>query len=87
MVHMNKHRKVYTSSIYGFDRVEDRIEENLLEFAVRDQINSWRLDEQLTLAEIACRLNAQGIPGKLGGKWYPTTVRNVLRNEIYLTSH
>lgn len=84
MHHMKKHRKVYTSSVYGFDRVGDRFEENLPELAIRDQIVSWRYDERLTLEEIALKLNAQQIPGKLGGKWYPTTIRNVLRNTIYV---
>ena len=34
-----------------------------------------------TLKEIADALNARGIPSRHGGKWYPSSVRNV-RNKI-----
>jgi len=32
---------------------------------------------------IAERLNGKGTPAKQGGRWYPKTVRSVLRNPIY----
>lgn len=32
---------------------------------------------------IADRLNGEGAPAKRGGRWYPKTVRSVLRNPIY----
>lgn len=36
-----------------------------------------------TLTEIAARLNAEGTPTMKGGRWWPETVRSIVRNDIY----
>jgi len=36
-----------------------------------------------SLREIAADLNAAGIPGKRGGKWYASTVNYALNNDIH----
>jgi site-specific DNA recombinase len=36
-----------------------------------------------SINEIARRLNRDGIPTKKGGKWYASTVSNILRNSLH----
>ena len=40
-------------------------------------------EQGLTNRQIADTLNAEGIPGKRGGRWYPATIRYMLDNPKY----
>lgn len=83
MQHMKKHLKAYSPVPFGFDRHGDLFVENDAEQAIRERMLRWRHDDGHTLAEIADILNSHGIPGKAGGKWYPATVRKVLKNSLF----
>jgi hypothetical protein len=48
------------------------------ELAVVDRIKSMRSTGE-TLRAIADVLNSEGIPARRGGKWYPMTIANILR--------
>ena len=75
-------REVYGPTPYGFSRVGDALHEHGDELATIARIQTWAA-EGLSLAAIARQLNAESVPTKRGGKWYPSTVRYLLRNELY----
>lgn len=52
--------------------------------AVVNQIYRWFIDDGLSEAEIAARLNERGIRTDLGRNWTRATVREVLTNEKYI---
>jgi DNA invertase Pin-like site-specific DNA recombinase len=62
---------------YGWD--EDRITINPHEARVVRQMVDWLMDGE-SLAGITRRLNAAGEPTRKGGRWYPTTVKQILMN-------
>lgn len=67
---------------YGYDADGESIVLNHDEQGVIRMIKN--LDNgQYTLREIAALLNAKGISSKKGGRWYASTVRNILRSKIY----
>jgi DNA invertase Pin-like site-specific DNA recombinase len=61
------------------ERAKEALSRSADEFAARigSTVRELR-DQGLTLAVIATRLNAMGVPTARGGAWYPTTVKNVL---------
>lgn len=62
---------------FGFAMVDKELVRIEAESSVIGFIQSLR-DEGLTLRQIADRLNAENIATQRGGKWYATTVKNVL---------
>jgi len=54
------------------------------EIRVIHQIYQWFIDEQISEAEIAARLNSRGIRTDLDREWTRSTVREVLTNEKYI---
>jgi site-specific DNA recombinase len=42
-----------------------------------------RFTETRSFSAVSNELNDQGIPAHRGGRWYPLTIRNMLRNESY----
>ena len=54
------------------------------EVVIVNQIYSWFVDDNLSEAEIADRLNAKGMQTDLGRTWTRATVREVLSNEKYI---
>ena len=62
---------------YGFDRDGDDMIKNASEQAVIADIVTRR-NEGATLTSIADELNERGLQGKAGGKWYASTVKNVI---------
>lgn len=54
------------------------------EVQVVKQIYNWFIDENLTEADIARRLNAMGIKSELGRDWSSATVHEILTNEKYV---
>tara|TARA_Y100001963_G_scaffold65907_1_gene91819 strand:- start:24845 stop:25279 length:435 start_codon:yes stop_codon:yes gene_type:complete len=70
--------KVYNGQLpYGFDRDGDDMIKNASEQAVIADIVTRR-NEGATLTSIADELNERGLQGKAGGKWYASTVKNVI---------
>jgi site-specific DNA recombinase len=65
------------SPAYGYEMVEKKLVKVAIEHEAITLIEQLKADG-LTLQQIADHLNAQNIATKRGGKWYPTTVKNVL---------
>lgn len=82
LAHKKANREAYSPTPLGFDRngaalVPNEREQKTVEF-IREQRAAG-----LSLREIANRLNADGVPTKKGGKWYASTVKYVLENDLY----
>lgn len=75
-------REVYGSIPLGFDRQGNRLEENPAEQEVIQQIRRFN-DQGHSLRGIARRLNAAEVPTKRGARWYASTVRAILRNDLH----
>lgn len=75
-------REAYGPTPYGYERDGDRLHEVEGELATVAKIYKWHA-EGSSLAAIARRLTAEGVPTKRGGRWYPATVRYLLKNKLY----
>ena len=75
-------RRVYGAIPFGYDRRGQELLKNPREQKVLRDISRARHERGLSLAVIAKVLNRKKVPTKKGGKWYPSTVRNLLHNEI-----
>ena len=65
------------SNPYGYEAVEKVLQ------PIRDEAAAIALMQEMkasgeTLQAIADELNIQGIATKRGGKWYPTSIKNIL---------
>lgn len=80
--HKKKHLEAYSPTPYGFDREMDTLKENSMEQATVKQIKAWRA-AGWSLRKIADALNHQGVPAKNGGRWYASTVKYILNNNLY----
>jgi len=63
---------------FGFVETEGRLVKVEQEAQVVAEIIRHR-EKGGTLTEIAEQLNTRGIAGKQGGRWYASTVRNILQ--------
>jgi len=79
--HKKAHDKVYGPVPFGKDRNGDELEANEEELSILEKIRLWR-KQGASYWTIAARLNAHGIKGKGGGKWYAASVRYVLNNAL-----
>lgn len=75
-------REVYGATPYGFVREGDALSEQADELATVAKIHSLHADG-LSLRKIADLLTAEGVPTKRGGRWYGSTVRYLLTNQLY----
>jgi len=75
-------REAYGPTPYGYSREGDMLYEHGSELATVVRRQTWAA-EGSSLAAIARRLNAESVPTKRGGRWYPSTVRYLLRNDLY----
>lgn len=74
--------EAYASTPYGYSREGDTLREHGGELATVARIHTWAA-EGSSLAAIARRLNAEGVPTKRKGRWHPSTVRYLLHNDLY----
>lgn len=80
MAHCRKQGKRISGRLpYGYVLGDDCVSliEDAREQAVLADLRRWR-SSGLSYPAIADRLNAEGIPAKLGGRWLPPSVRSVL---------
>ncbi len=79
-----RHKKaqgmVYAATPFGFEAVDGRLVEDAGESAVVGEIMTMRAAGQ-SLGAIAEQLNARGIEGKRGGRWFPSTVRYLIQRQ------
>jgi len=78
LAYKRKHNEVFNHVPFGFNRSDDMLVPHEGEIAVVDQIRRWR-GRGKTFRDIAAFLNNEGIVAKKGGRWYPASVRKVLR--------
>lgn len=82
--HKKEKGEVYASIPFGFDRQGDRLVENEEEMRTVDLIRKLRA-EGYSLRAVAEELNDRQLPTKNCRKWYASTVRYILRNDVYQT--
>jgi site-specific DNA recombinase len=80
LAHKKKIGEVYAPTPFGYEAVEGRLREVKAEARIVAEILRRR-ETGDTLAEIADDLNARGVPGKRGGRWYPSTVRYLVNRQ------
>lgn len=69
--------QTFNHTPYGFDREGDRLVENAAEQAILGKIKALHVAGD-SLHAIAATLNAEGIATKKGGRWFASTVRNLV---------
>ncbi|MGI9952258.1 recombinase family protein [Moorellaceae bacterium AZ2] len=67
---------------YGYRYVEGKYEVDEAKSAVYRRMADMALSGK-SCSEIAAALNAEGIPGPRGSRWYRQTVRRILKNPAY----
>lgn len=80
LAHKRAKGEVYAATPFGFDAVEGRLVEVKHESKIVGEILRMREAGQ-SFAEIAGTMNARGIAGKRGGRWYASTVRYVIQRQ------
>lgn len=80
--HKKENGRVYSPVPFGYDRMGDRLIENEEELSVVERIKELRAEGR-SLRHIASELNGRGIATKAGKKWYASTVRYILKNDLY----
>jgi len=75
-------REAYAPTPYGYRRKGDTLTPHRRELATVERIRAWA-EDGASLAAIARRLNADEVPTKRGGRWYASTVRYLVQNELY----
>lgn len=84
--HKKAKLEAYSPTPYGFNRQGNRLVEDLEEQKVVQMIQRFR-EEGCSLRGIAGRLNEARIPSKNGGKWYASTIRYILTNNLHDIEH
>ena len=72
---------VYSSTPYGADRHGPMLVKNEAEQAVIKRMKQMHKAGS-SYRQIAEHLNDEGVPTKKAKKWYPTTVRNIIHNDV-----
>lgn len=81
LAHKRAKGEVYAPVPFGFDAIEGRLVEVKRESKIVGDVIRRR-EAGASLAEIADYLNTQGIAGKRGGRWYPSTVRYLIQRQV-----
>jgi site-specific DNA recombinase len=82
LLHKKAHRRVYNHVPYGFVRDGDSLVPLAQEQAIVGRIQALRANGS-PLRRIAEALNGEGVPTKQGGRWFPQTVKDILRNSLH----
>ena len=80
LTHKKSKGEVYSTTPFGFDAIEGRLVEVKREAKIVGEILRQR-EAGSSLADIANNLNAQGIEGKRGGRWFASTVRYLIQRQ------
>jgi len=82
LAHKKAHREAYSPTPLGYNRNGKQLVVNDQEQKTVKVIKAMRA-EGVSMGEIARRLNDAGTPTKKGGKWYASTVNNILKNNLH----
>ena len=80
LAHKKSKGEVYAPTPFGFEAINGRLQEVKEESKVVGDILRLR-NAGASLGHIADTLNAQGITGKRGGKWFASTVRYIIQRQ------
>ena len=80
LAHKKASGDVYAATPFGFEAIAGRLVEVKRESAIVANILKMR-EAGKSLADIANHLNASGIEGKRGGRWFPSTVRYLIQRQ------
>lgn len=80
LAHKKANGEKYGTVPFGYKEIEGRLEAVEAEAKLVTEIQGRRQAGE-TLQSIADRINSQGIEGKQGGKWYPSTVRYLIQRQ------
>ena len=80
LAHKKAKGEVYAATPFGFNAIAGRLVEVKRESAIVANILKMR-EAGKSLADIANHLNASGIDGKRGGRWFPSTVRYLIQRQ------
>lgn len=80
MAHKKASGEAYCGAPFGFEAIAGRLVEVKRESAIVADILKMR-EAGASLADIANNLNANGIEGKRGGKWFPSTIRYLIQRQ------
>lgn len=81
LTHKKKEGDVYCAHLLGFDKVDGKLIPNESEQSIIQIIKQHKAE--LSPAKIADKLNSDGYKAKKGGKFFPSTIQNILKNPIY----
>lgn len=73
--------KAYCGSILGYDNVDGKMVPNKEELEIIEIIKTNA--KEMSPAKVAEGLNSWGYTAKKGGKFFPSTIQNILKNPIY----
>lgn len=73
--------KAYCGSILGFDNIDGKMVPNTEELSIVNLIKEFATE--MSPGKIADELNFLGHRAKKGGKFFPSTIQNILKNPIY----
>jgi DNA invertase Pin-like site-specific DNA recombinase len=85
LAHKKTHLQAYSPTPFGYDRDRDgsALVLNRAEWQTQERMRAWRT-AGWTLRQIADELTQCGTPTKNGGRrWYASTVRHILGNNLY----
>jgi len=82
--HKKSKLEAYSPTPYGYRREGNKLVSDPEEQEIVHRIRALR-EEGSSLREIAGQLNQEGIASKHGGRWYASTVRYILTNELHST--
>ncbi len=82
LAHKRSQRQAYNHTPYGYERQGEMIVECPEEQKVIKTIRTWRGKGE-TLQGIANRLSQDQVPTKKGGRWYPSTIKQILENDLH----
>lgn len=82
LAHKKSHGQAYARTPFGFDREGDDLKRNAREWKLAQKIRARRAAGE-TLQSIADWLNKSGAKSKRGGKWFASTVKYIVDNELY----
>ncbi len=86
LAHKRSQHQVYNHTPYGYQRQGERMVEVPEEQRIIRSIKKWR-EKGESYRGIADRLNGGDIPTKQGGYWHPSTIRQILGNDLHKGSH
>jgi len=80
--HRKANRRAYAPVPYGYDRIGDELIKNPGELETVETMKLMR-EEGKSYSHIAEHLNSTGVATKNDKRWHGSTVRYILKNDLY----